>query len=82
MKDIIEKLIEFSQKYGVMPSISFKHECGNVWIKVRLKRNEKAIDKLFYYVPVGKHTIDNFRIYNEYFDEEILEMIGMLEGDE
>ena len=82
MKHIIEKLIEFSQKYGFMPSIEFKSEVGCVWIKIRLKRNEKVIDKLFYYVPVGKNTIDNFRTYNEFFDEEILGMIRILEEGE
>ena len=82
MEDIIEKLIEFGMKYNVLPSIDFKPEPGCMWIKIRFKRKDKVISRIFFYVPVGEGTIDNFRRYNEFFEEEIRVMIeNMEEGD-
>lgn len=82
MKEIIEKLIEFITKYDAVPSIDFKPEPGCMWIKVRLRRGRKEISQLFYYVPVGDGTIDNFRTYNQFLDEEIKNMLEKLEEED
>ena len=82
MEEIIEKLIEFGMKTGVIPCIDFKAEPGRMWIKIRFKRKGKYISRLFYYVPVGDGTVDNFRIYNQQFDEEIKAMIERLKEKE
>lgn len=82
MKDIIEKLIEFGMKYNVLPLIDFIPDSGCMWIKIRFQRKDRIIARMFYYVPVGEGTIDNFRRYNEFFDEDILDMVRVLEeGD-
>ena len=81
MKDIIEKLIEFGVKYKVLPSIDFKPEPGRMWIRVSFSYKDKRISHLFYYVPVGDGTVDNFRTYNQYFDEEIKIMLEKLEEE-
>lgn len=81
MKDIIERLIEFGMKYNVLPSIDFEPEPGCMWIKIRFKRKDKVISRIFYYVPVGDGTIDNFRYYNKIFEEEIRFMIEKMEED-
>ena len=82
MKEIIEKLIELVMKHGALPSIDFKSEPGCMWIRVSFSRKDKRISHLFYYVPVGDGTVDNFRTYNQYFDEEIKIMLEKLEEED
>jgi hypothetical protein len=82
MQTVIEYLINLIQKYGVRPSIEFECEPGAMWIRIKFSKNKKRITKMFYYVPVGEGTIENFRLYNPDFEFEILEMIDELRAKE
>lgn len=68
MKEIIEALIRFEDKYDITPSIRFEHEIGTEYVCIRLRRKRKCIERAFYFVPIGKDSEESFEMYNPEFD--------------
>lgn len=89
MKEIIEALIRFEQKYKVTPFIRFQHEIGCEYVVISFEKGRKRIDRMFYFVPVGDGTDKNFDMYNPEVDvviekaiEELLNAVGKETEDE
>lgn len=81
MKEIIEALIRFENKYDITPSIRFENEIGAKYVYIRLQRKRRRIEKAFYFVPIGKDSEESFEMYNPCFEAEIEKMIGELLSD-
>lgn len=78
MKEIIEALIRFVNKYHITPSIRFENEIGAEYVYIRLRRKRKCIERGFYFVPIGKDSEKSFEIYNPGFEIDIENMIEEL----
>lgn len=78
MNGVIEYLINFYQRYSVIPEIRFENDIGCMWVVITLNKGDKYISRRFYYVPVGTGSYDNFVSYNPHFEMEIEEMVKRL----
>lgn len=83
ISEIIEKLIELSEKYHVVINISTKFECGGIWLVLEYAQNRKVIKKM-HYIPGGMYRVSNYKNWGtaEEVEHEFEKCIKELSGKE
>lgn len=59
MNEIIRKLIYWTEKNKMIPTISFAFIQGSIYCVVKLSENNKSIERMFY-IPGGCLTLENW----------------------
>ena len=80
MNEIIRELIIWTEKNHIMPEILFYSELGGIWLRIKLRRKGKTIQREFYFAG-GVLSIENWDLFNnseslEQFIEEAKKDLG------
>ena len=74
MHEIIRKLIYWTDKTGMTPTISFAFIRGGIYCVVKLSKNDKSVEHMFY-IPGGCITLENWDITYSENEKEVEDFI-------
>lgn len=74
MHAIIRRLINWTEKNKMLPTISFAFIRGGIYCVVKLSKNDKSIEHMFY-IPGGCLTLGNWDTTYSLNEKEIEDFI-------